>query len=481
MTQSASEPVAFKKDTVLVIFGASGDLAKKETFPALFGLYSEGALDPSTKIICYARSNITVEKIREMCLPYCRKSTTGNDEAKMKEFFKMVSYVQGAYDTDDGYIRLRDEIESFEAERGVTEPHRVFYLAVPPSIFLTVAGQVKKNVYAENGITRVIVEKPFGDDLESSREMQKGFKPLFRPEEIFKVDHFLGKDDVRRLLTVRFANPFLNQSWNKDNIESVQVWFKEPFGAEGRGGFFDSTGIIRDVMQNHLLQILTLATMEEPIANNADAIRDAKVDLLKCMEPLGPENIVALGQYGRSVDGTKPSYLDDDTVLNKKSNCLTFTELTFAIHNDRWEGVPIVMRAGKGLDEDRVEIRIKYKKNTSGMFKGCTPNEFVIHFHPKPTIYMTFNTKAPGFDDKLHQINLDMTYAQEYKKDWVPEAYECLIKDAFLGNSANYVRDDELDVSWALFTPLLKYVEGPNAPEPEIYPYGSTGPKGILE
>lgn len=480
MTQ-AKTPVKFEKNTVMVIFGASGDLAKKETFPALFGLFSEGCLDPSTKIICYARSKITVDQIREWCQPYCRPSTSGNDAAKMKDFFKMVSYVQGAYDTDDGYNRLREEIEEFEKSKNVTEPHRIFYLAVPPSIFLTVAGQVKKNIYAKNGITRVIVEKPFGDDLESSREMQRGFQPLFKEEEIFKIDHFLGKDDVRRLLAVRFANPFLDQSWNKDNIESVQVWFKEPFGAEGRGGFFDPTGIVRDVMQNHLLQILTLATMEEPVANTADAIRDAKVELLKCMETLGPKNVVAVGQYGRSVDGKKPSYLDDDTVTNKQSKCLTFTEITMAIHNERWEGVPIIMRAGKGLDEDRVEIRIKYKKNTKGMFKGVTPNEFVIHFHPKPTIYMNFNSKAPGFADKIHQIPLDMTYDPQYRKDWVPEAYECLIRDAFLGNSANYVRSDELDVSWSLFTPLLKYLEGPDAPEPEIYPYGSTGPKGILE
>lgn len=476
-----NQTVKFEKNTVFVLFGASGDLAKKETFPALFGLYSEGALDPSTKIFCYARSKLTVEKLRENCTQYCRPSTTGNDKFKMDEFFKMVTYISGAYDTDDGYLRLKGEIEAFEKERGVTEPHRIFYLAIPPTIFLTVAGQLKKNIYSTTGVTRVIVEKPFGDDLESSRELQKGFKPLFREDEIFKIDHFLGKDDLKRLLAVRFANPFLNGTWNKDYIECVQVWFKEPFGAEGRGGYFDVVGIIRDVMQNHLLQILTIATMEEPVANDAEAIRDAKVALLKCMEKLGPKNVVSVGQYGRSLDGKLPSYLDDDTVLNKESKCLTFTEITMDIHNDRWEGVPIVMRAGKGLDEDRVEIRMKYKKKVSGMFAGCTPNEFVIQFHPERKIYMTFNTTAPGFVDNVHQVSLDMTYSKKYAKDWVPEAYERLIRDAFLGNRANYVRDDELDVSWDIFTPLLNYVEGPNAPEPEIYPYGSTGPKGILE
>lgn len=476
-----TQTVEFKKNTVFVLFGASGDLAKKETFPALFGLFSEGVMDPSTKIFCYARSNLTVQQLRDNCAQYCRPSTTGNDKAKMDQFFKMVTYVQGNYDTDVGFIKLRGEIEAFEKERGVTEPHRIFYLAIPPPIFLTVASHLKNNVYAENGITRLIVEKPFGDDLETSRELQRGFKPLFKEEEIFKIDHFLGKDDLKRLLAVRFANPFLGATWNKEYIEQIEVWFKEPFGAEGRGGYFDPVGIIRDVMQNHLLQILTIATMEEPVAYEAEAIRDAKVQLLKCMETLGPKNVVATGQYTNSLDGKLPSYLDDDTVLDKNSKCLTFTEITMDINNERWAGVPIVMRAGKSLDEDRVEIRMKYKKNTHGMFPGVTPNMFVIQFHPERKIYMTFNTTAPGFVDNLHQVSLDMAYSKKYAKDWVPEAYERLIRDAFLGNRANYVRDDELDVSWAIFTPLLQYLEGPNAPAPEIYPYGSTGPKGILE
>ncbi|KAG0654356.1 Glucose-6-phosphate 1-dehydrogenase [Monosporozyma unispora] len=477
MSATTPKHVEFEKHTVVTVFGASGDLAKKKTFPALFGLFREGYLDPTTKIIGYARSNLTCDDLKDRIRPHLKKPHGVEDDAKIEQFFKMISYISGPYDTEEGYNKLRSACETFEKEKQITQPHRLFYLALPPSVFLSVAKQIKALVYAENGITRVIVEKPFGHDLKSARQLQNDLSPLFREDEIFRIDHYLGKEMVKNLLPLRFGNKIINSSWNKNHIQSIQISFKEPFGTEGRGGYFDNIGIIRDVMQNHLLQVLTLLTMERPVSFDAEAVRDEKVKVLKSMAPIDFDNIV-IGQYGKSTDGTKPAYLDDETVT-PGSKCITFAAMTFQIQNERWDGVPIIMRAGKALNDGKVEIRIQYKSVATGAFNNIPNNELVIRVQPDEAVYMKFNAKIPGLSNETQVTELDLTYSKRYQNFWIPEAYEALIRDALLGDHSNFVRDDELDVSWGLFTPLLEYLEGPDAPQPEIYPYGSRGPKEL--
>lgn len=474
-----SQPVAFEENTVITVFGASGDLSKKKTFPALFGLFREGYLHPSTKIIGYARSKLSDDDLKEKIKPHLKKPNGAEDDQKVEKFLSLVSYVAGPYDSDEGYLELKEAIELYEKENSVQEPHRLFYLALPPSVFVTVANQIKKLVYAANGITRVIVEKPFGHDLESSRELQEQLSPLFSEAELFRIDHYLGKEMVKNLLLIRFGNTFLNAAWNKENIQMMQISFKEPFGTEGRGGYFDEIGIIRDVMQNHLLQVLTLLTMERPVSFDPESVRDEKVKVLKAFTPIDHDDILT-GQYGKSEDGSKPSYLDDETVKND-SKCVTFAALGFKIQNERWDGVPIVMRAGKALNEGKVEIRIQFKAVASGMFNNIPNNELVIRIQPNEAIYLKCNAKTPGLSTSTQLTELDLTYSSRYKNYWIPEAYESLIRDALLGDHSNFVRDDELDVSWKLFTPLLNYLEGPDAPQPEIYPYGSRGPKNLTK
>ncbi|AMD19456.1 HBR555Wp [Eremothecium sinecaudum] len=472
---SSNSPVVFDKNTVVVVFGASGDLSKKKTFPALFGLFREGCLDPSTKIIGYARSELTVDDLRKKVEPNC-KVNEGDDE-KLKEFLQMISYVHGPYDKDEGYKKLAAEIEQFEKERSIKNPNRLFYLALPPSVFVTVVGHIKSNVYSEQGTMRVIIEKPFGHDLASFRELQQQLAPLLREEEVFRIDHYLGKEMVKNLMLLRFGNVFFNAAWNKETVQMIQISFKEPFGTEGRGGYFDSVGIIRDVMQNHLLQVLTLLTMERPASYDPESVRDEKVKVLKAFEPID-HNDILIGQYGKSIDGEKPGYLDDDTV-KKDSKCLTYAALTFKIKNERWDGVPIVMRAGKALNEGKVEVRIMFKSICSGIFSDIPSNELVIRIQPSEAIYVKFNAKTPGLATNSQLTELDLTYANRFKNYWIPEAYESLIRDALMGDHSNFVRDDELDLSWQLFDPLLEYLEGPDAPQPEIYPYGSRGPAGL--
>ncbi|EGW32337.1 glucose-6-phosphate 1-dehydrogenase [Spathaspora passalidarum NRRL Y-27907] len=461
---------SFGDYTTIVVFGASGDLAKKKTFPALFGLFREGHLPKTIQIIGYARSKLEDDDFKDRI----SKNFKGATEETKKEFLSLVSYISDPYDTDEGYIKLRKACESYEEKHGVKNPHRLFYLALPPSVFTVVCKQLKKEVYA--GETRIIVEKPFGHDLESARALQRDLAPLFTEEELYRIDHYLGKEMVKNLLVLRFGNTMFSGIWNKSNIASIQISFKEAFGTEGRGGYFDSIGIVRDVMQNHLLQVLTLLTMDRPVSFDPEAVRDEKVKILKAIEPIDTEDLL-LGQYTKSEDGTKPGYLDDDTV-KPDSKCVTYAALGLSISNERWDGVPIVLRAGKALDESKVEIRIQFKPVAKGMFKEIQRNELVIRIQPNEAIYLKINSKIPGISTETSLTELDLTYSTRYSKDfWIPEAYEALIRDCYLGNHSNFVRDDELDESWKLFTPLLKHIESSENDIPLVkYAYGSKGP-----
>ncbi|ODQ68515.1 glucose-6-phosphate dehydrogenase [Nadsonia fulvescens var. elongata DSM 6958] len=475
MSSNRAPVTEFTKDTVIVVFGASGDLAKKKTFPALFGLFTEDLLPSNTSIIGYARSPIELEDFRKRISSYF-KTPTPELEQKAKDFVALCTYVSGNYDKDESFLNLLSHVESIE-EKHETK-NRLFYLAVPPSVFLPVATQLKKHLHpGDSGVARVIVEKPFGHDLASSEELQKGLAPLWTEEEIFRIDHYLGKEMVKNILPFRFSNQFINAAWNKDNIANIQISFKEPFGTEGRGGYFNDIGIIRDVMQNHLLQVLCLIGMERPVSTNAEDIRDEKVKLLRAVQPLSMDDVI-LGQYGASEDGTKPAYVDDETVP-KDSRAVTFAALHMQIHNERWEGVPFILRAGKALDQAKVEVRIQYKDAAKGMFNSLPRNELVIRIQPSESIYAKMNSKLPGYSTKNIVTDLDLTYHDRYEGIRIPEAYESLILDCIKGVHSNFVRDDELKVSWKIFTPLLHEIENNKDIVPEIYPYGSRAPESL--
>lgn len=473
--------VEFKENTIIVVFGASGDLAKKKTFPALFGLFREGQLSASTKIIGYARSNLSTDDLKERIMPYLKFSKDNEQHVKsVEEFLNILTYHRGAYDTDEGFKTLESSINQLDNNANVEESHRLYYLALPPSVFTTVAQNLKKNCYPEDGVIRLIVEKPFGHNLDSSRQLQETLAPLFTENELFRIDHYLGKEMVKNLIPLRFSNIFLSSCWNNKYIDSIQITFKEPFGTEGRGGYFDNIGIIRDVMQNHLLQVLTLLLMEQPIDFNSESVRDEKVKLLKCIEEINVKDVL-VGQYTKSEDSTKPGYLDDETV-KPNSKAVTYAAIPLKINNERWHGVPIILKAGKALNEGKVEIRIQFKAVNYGVFKNSARNELVIRVQPDEAMYLKMNIKVPGVPNRVSISELDLTYKDRYSSEfYIPEAYESLIKDALVDDHSNFVRDDELDVSWSLFTPLLKYLEGPEGPDPILYPYGARSPLGMSD
>jgi len=298
-------------------------------------------------------------------------------------------------------------------------------------------------------------------------------KEVLTEEEQFRIDHYLGKEMVQNLLVLRFSNSVLESLWNRHRVKSVMITFKEDFGTQGRGGYFDDVGIIRDVIQNHLLQVLTLVAMERPKTLDAEDIRDEKVRVLKAIAPVELKNTV-LGQYVGN--DKEPGYADDETVP-EGSNCATFATVVLHIDNERWKGVPFIIKCGKGLDEKKSEIRMQYREPEGQLFPVAPPNELVIRISPNESTYMKISVKAPGLSMGLTQSELDLHYPTRFKNIRLPEAYERLIFDVLKGDQSQFVRADELDEAWRIFTPMLHEIEEKNI-VPRKYVFGSrSGPE----
>eukprot|EP01084_Bolivina_argentea_P309357 535094_1 len=460
-----------------VIAGASGDLAKKKTLPALFDLYLHKFLPSEFVILGYARSNLMSEELRTRYRPFLEKVELSTEE-DIEIFLQHVHYSQGRYDSIEDFGRMVSILEQFE---GKAKANRVYYFALPPEVFLHTAVCVKNIGIAPTGFTRLIVEKPFGYDLDSARDLSINMAKHFDESFIFRIDHYLGKELVQNLLLMRFTNTLFEPLWNREHIACVTITFKEDFGTMGRGGYFDTSGIIRDVMQNHLMQIVTLVAMEPPVKATGDDfakyVRNNKVDILKCIRPID-FNEVVLGQYGCGPGG-QPGYTDDDTVPDG-SQTATFATIVLRISNRRWEGVPFVLRAGKALSEKKAEIRIQFKDPPAAdyMFEGlhCPRNELVMRLQPEEAVYLKCNVKAPGLDTMATQSELDLTYTHRYPMSYVPDAYSRLILEVLRNRQAAFVRNDELLESWACFTPLLNAIDSGVLGPPIKYVYGSRGP-----
>merc|ERR1712020_252921 len=364
-------------------------------------------------------------------------------------------------------------------EKGAKQANRLFYLALPPSVFEHVTTQLKETCMSGTGWNRIIVEKPFGKDSASSAKLSNHLSSLFKEEELYRIDHYLGKEMVQNLMTLRFGNLLFSPTWNRNHIASVVITFKEPFGTQGRGGYFDEFGIIRDIMQNHLLQILCLTAMEKPPSTSPDDIRDEKVKVLKSIPAIVMEDVV-LGQYignpDSNDDDAKMGYLDDKTVP-AGSVTPTYTAAVLRINNERWDGVPFILRAGKATNERKAEVRIQYRDVPGSLFSDTAiRNELVLRVQPGEAVYAKVMTKTPGMSFSLEETELDLTYNSRYKNARLPEAYERLILDCFVGSQMHFVRTDELAEAWRIFTPLLHKIDEGSV-EPIQYQYGTRGPK----
>ncbi|CAI5459752.1 unnamed protein product [Closterium sp. Yama58-4] len=462
--------------------GAEGGAGK--IFPALFALYYEGCLPQHFQIFGYARSKMDDAQLRELISTTltCRIDKSDECGDKMDYFLERCFYHSGQYDSQDNFAQLDARMQKLE-EGYIAD--RMFYLAIPPNVFVPAARSVSLAASSPSGYTRVIVEKPFGRDSESSALLTQQLGQHFTEDQIYRIDHYLGKELVENLLVLRFSNLVFEPLWSRQYIRNVQIIFSEDFGTEGRGGYFDHYGIIRDIMQNHLLQILTLFAMEPPVSLSADDIINEKVKVLRSMRPVKLEDAVVAQYKGHvSKTGCKYQGYTDDPTVPPNSITPTFSAAALFIDNARWDGVPFLMKAGKALHDLRCEIRVQfrhvpgnlYQHNTYGVDVDMATNELVIRLQPNEAIYLKINNKVPGLDFRLDRSRLNLRYIDRYQHE-LPDAYERLLLDAMEGDKRLFIRSDELEAAWNIFTPLLQDLEKKHI-APELYPYGSRGPIG---
>jgi len=398
-------------------------------------------------------------------------------EEKMNTFLSRCFYQSGAYDNPDSFLDL---YQMMRAQEGNAPANRLYYMAIPPFLFLKVskalanAGLVNCGDTVE-GWSRAVIEKPFGHDRPSSDELVEQMAEVFSEDQTFRIDHYLGKEMVQNLMVLRFANLIFEPIWNRQYVDHVSITFKEDFGVEDRAGYFDQYGIVRDVMQNHLLQILALVAMEPPRQYRSREIRDAKTAVLKQLRVLTRDHIV-LGQYeAATVKGQKrKGYLEEEDIP-ADSHTPTFAAGVFHIENERWKGVPFMMQAGKGMDTRLAEIRITFREMPRNVFPSqpepFARNELVFRVQPDEAVYLNIVNKIPGQGMVLAERSLNLLYQSAFDQV-IPEAYESLLLEVIRGDKSLFIRKDELAIAWDIFTPILHEID--QAPiHPEGYPYGS--------
>lgn len=453
------------KNLDIIVLGASGNLAKTKIFPALFALFSQGLLPEEVKFFGFARSQLSQTEFKEQIMRNltCRYTPEHSCGDFIENFLARCYYCSGKYDSVDGFNVLASHLKK--------NADRLFYMALPPEIFPTVTKSIGQAGLLKNDAdkwTRVVIEKPFGRDRVSSDELNKELLKEFSEKQIYRIDHYLGKEMVQNIMVLRFANQIFKPLWNSKYIKCVEIDWQENIGVEGRGGYFDNYGIIRDVVQNHLLQLLALVAMNEPGSLDADAIRDRKLAVLRDIETVHIEDII-LGQY--------TNYTDDPMVPDK-SLTPTFANVKLRINNDEWRDVPFIIRAGKGLDAKKNEIRILFRRPQGNIFcklDNCPPaNELIIRIQPDEGIHFNIVSKVPGLKMQFQEKDLDLSYKSAFGDTIIPEAYESLLLDVIKGEKALFIRNDELEAAWDIFTPLLHYIEE-NKIKPKSYAFGSKG------
>ncbi len=459
------------KNLDIIVLGASGNLAQTKIFPALFALFSQGLLPENVQFIGFARSQIDQSGFKEQIMRNltCRYTPDHSCGDFIESFLDRCYYCGGKYDSADGFIALASRLQK--------NSNRLFYMALPPEIFPVVS----KNIGAAGLLktdtdkwTRVVIEKPFGRDRASSDELNNELLKEFSEKQIYRIDHYLGKEMVQNIMVLRFANQIFKPLWNSKYIKCVSVDWQEDIGVEGRGGYFDNYGIIRDVVQNHLLQLITLVAMDEPESLNADIVRDQKLKVLHDIEAVKLEDLI-LGQY--------TGYTDDPEIPNK-SLTPTFANVKLKINNNEWKDVPFVIRAGKGLDSRKSEIRILFRKPEGNIFckLDCCPpaNELIIRIQPDEGIHFNIVSKVPGLKMEFQEKDLELSYKSAFDNTVIPEAYESLLLDVINGEKALFIRNDELEAAWDIFTPVLQQIEKEKI-KPQIYKFGSKGPDRICK
>ena len=479
---------------VVVIFGASGDLVQRKVGPAIYNLAREDRLPDNTAFVGYGRTEYTDESFREHMresLPKFSRHDPREDNAwaALRDRFY---YQQGSYDVEEDLRSLRQKVDTVDAERGVGGG-RMHYLAIPPHLAgdvvggLTEVGLLERRTQEqerESGAMRVVMEKPFGRDLESARELNQMLEQHLEESQIFRMDHYLGKETVQNIMVLRFANAILEPVWNARYVRHIHVTVAEADGIGSRAGYFESAGALRDVMQNHVLQLLALFTMEAPTSLESDAIRDEKAKVLRSLRRLEGEDLhcsLVRGQYGRGeIDGEAVRAYREEKGVDAESCTETFVALRTYIDNWRWSGVPFYLTTGKRLPRKLTEVAVEFREVPSVLFGNeqtgdLATNLLKIRVQPDENVMLRLNTKIPGMELKTRAAEMNFPYGSVYGSD-SPEAYERLVLDAMAGIATLFTRRDEIELAWDFVDPILKYWQETQCPDFPNYRSGTWGP-----
>jgi len=476
---------------VIVIFGASGDLTKRKLIPALYNLARGYLLPDRFSVVGYARSDVSNEEFRKKLRASVTEfSRTGlGDQASWERFAQNLFYLRGGYEEPDGFRRLKEYLAEINRVNS-SAVNRIFYLATPPDLYAPVLQQIAaagldRDDEFNGGWSRIVIEKPFGSDYATAQKLNRQVHDAFDEKQIYRIDHYLGKETVQNIIVFRFGNAVFEPIWNRRYVDHVQITAAESVGVEGRGGYYEGAGVIRDMFQNHLLQLLCLTAMEPPVAFTADAVRDEKVKVLRAIRPLPQTEISQIavrGQYGEGTVGSKKmSAYREASGVASDSGTETYAALKLFIDNWRWEGVPFYLRSGKGLAKRVSEIAIHFKQPPLMMFQACpveklSPNVLVMRLQPDEGISLTFEVKPPGPEICVSSLSLDFNYQAAFGES-PPDAYETLLLDCTRGDSTLFTRHDWVEMAWSLITPVIRAWEGTQPKNFPNYEAGSCGPK----
>jgi len=474
----------------LIIFGASGDLTARKLIPALYHLYLEKQMPAVFRIIGMARREKTDEpwrsELRQALQQYSR--TVNVKDEDWEAFASNIAYCHGDLTDPAAYDLLKRTIESAEGEP--LRRNLLFYLATLPSQFapaaehLQASGLLHKGHSPKGGWQRIVIEKPFGHDLESAQELNRELTSFADEEQIFRIDHYLGKETVQNILMFRFSNSIFERLWNRDSVEHVQITVSESIGVGSRGGYYEEAGALRDMVQNHLLQVLSLISMEPPVSLDAEAIRDEKVKLLRSIHPFTPADIVrnvVRGQYFAGIvnGDPRPGYRQEPRVKSD-SNVETYVALKLFIDNWRWSGVPFYLRTGKNLPLSASEIRVQFRPTPYVLFAAqcgqqLDANSLTLRLQPNEGITMRFNGKVPGTSVQVRPVRMHFSYDSEFGA-YTPEAYERLLLEAMAGDPTLFIRRDEVEIAWELADSIRSGWDGKALTNREFYAAGTWGP-----
>ena len=468
----------------MVLFGVTGDLSRKKVMPAIYDLANRGLLPPGFSLTGFARRDWANQDFAQIVHDSVKAhARTEFREEVWRQLAEGFRFVSGDFDDDAAFDNLRRTIEELDQVRGTGGNH-AFYLAIPPGFFGVVAQQLKEHGLAdstEDAWRRVVVEKPFGHDLESARELNSTLDEVFAPSSIFRIDHYLGKETVQNILATRFANTMFEPLWNSNYVDHVQITMAEDVGIGGRAGYYDGIGAARDVIQNHLLQLMSLVAMEEPTSFDAEALRIEKQKLLSSVSlPRRLDLTTARGQYAAGwAGGVEVPGFRDEEGIPQRSRTETYAAITLHVDTRRWAGVPFYLRTGKRLGRRVTEVAVVFKRAPHQPFSATsvedlTQNALVIRVQPDEGMTLRFGSKVPGTQMEIRDVNMDFAYGGSFTEA-SPEAYERLILDVLLGDPPLFPRHEEVELSWKILDPILDRWEAKGSPEP--YAPGTWGPE----